>query len=181
VKTQAFNVVVPEERQRAASEEVEKGQSEPSVGEEDEGVESESPPVVKVPVPTVEVAVAVPAPQNILNGPWSFSSKRGPEAWGLGAELRSLLTGLAESSAERERSVLVLSQKIINISGPIHSTCPIQVFVLVGCVQSVHTGHAHPTYQAVLQLPPRPCGAHVRQVTRTQQLSATSLHSILRG
>jgi hypothetical protein len=109
VKTQAFNVVVPEERQKAALDEAEKGQSEPSVGEEDEGVESGSPSAVKVPVPTVEVAVAVPAPQNILNGPWSFSSKRGPEAWGLGAELRSLLTGLAESSAERERSVLLIS------------------------------------------------------------------------
>jgi hypothetical protein len=99
-----FNVFTAEERQKAAAEEAAaKGPSEPSVGEEDEGVEGGSPPVVKVPVPTVEAAVSVAAPQNILTGPWSLSSKRGSEAWGIGAELRSLLTGLAESSAERER------------------------------------------------------------------------------
>lgn len=104
VKTEAFNVVVPDVRQKAVAEEAAaRGQSEPLVGEEDEGVESGSAPVVNVPVPTVEVAVAVPTPQNILNGPWSFPSRRSTQAWGLGAEFRSLLAGLAESSAERER------------------------------------------------------------------------------
>jgi hypothetical protein len=151
VKTQAFNVVVPEERQKAALDEAEKGQSEPSVGEEDEGVESGSPPAVKVPVPTVEVAVAVPAPQNILNGPWSFSSKRGPEAWGLGAELRSLLTGLAESSAERERSVLLISQKNIDICKQIHS---LNIFILHAEFRFLFLSGAFNPYIRDMPIPP---------------------------
>lgn len=106
VEDQAYKVVLhgeKDEEEVVVDEALVEEESEPAreKGAENDGgdVDGTSPVAAKVPVPTVEAAPAI----NILNGPWALYVFGGSDAWGLGAELRSLLLGLAESSAERER------------------------------------------------------------------------------
>lgn len=101
ITEELIEVEVPAPAVEKAAEEELEVESEDGAKEEKEEEEVVAPAPVEA---KVNVAKKVPAASNILSGPWvSGDRSRGCAGWGLGSELNSLRTDLAESCAERER------------------------------------------------------------------------------